>query len=374
MVIVSDINTAWRRMPFEALARFQPVLGLEPMDRWIALKAKRALWGSSLKAKNGFATLRITLPFSWATHGARNAMRSIWEEAKNACDQLGREPSAVVITSPHYVELVRQIPESTPSFYYCSDDFLNYEGWARGQMAEQELELLSRVRHSFFVSEALRTRAIEEYGISAERTSVSENATSKEFIERVGREASAELLRKHPGLKPPIAGVIGTISDRLDLDLLYQVASLDEVGAVALIGPVNASKEKQQLDRLLRHPKVVPIGNQPRDLLPTWHQVIDVGLIPYRNSPFNYYCSPMRLFDHLASGRPIVATSACPQVLEYSEHVAVTTDSLEFLSAIRKSLRGLDDSRRIEAQLAAASLATWSERAAFLNEMLNKKC
>jgi hypothetical protein len=370
VIIVADINTVWRKLPVEALARFRPVLGLQPMDPWISLKAKKLPWGASLETKNGLATLSVTLPFSWATRRARDGMRSLWEEATKVCTRLGHEPSAVVATSPHYTELIGLLPETVRSFYYCSDDYLNYEGWPQHQMAEQERELLSRVQHSFFVSETLRQRAIGSYGTTPERTSVSKNATSPEFIEQVGDRAIEELLKKHPRLKRPIAGVIGSISDRLDLDLLHRVASIKEIGALALVGPVEAGKEKRRMEKLLQHPKVISVGHQARNIIPAWCQLLDVGVIPYRESRFNFYCSPLRLFDHLASGRPIVATSACPQVLEFAEYVTVAENHSDFVGGVRCAVTQAADPARMEAQRNVARRETWIERAVTLHEKI----
>jgi hypothetical protein len=370
VVVVADVNAVWRSRPFGALARRRPVLGLRPMDSLIALRAGKRPWGTSIDQSKGLPTLSMVLPFGWATRRADKSMRSIWSHAVKACRKLGHKPSALVVTSPHYAKLVDHLPRGLPSFYYCSDDYLSYKGWDVEQMRAQETRLLSMVRHAFFVSEALRQRAIRDNGADSDKTSVSRNATGPTFARAVDEKAITELFRLYPRLKRPVAGVIGSISERLDLGLLLEVASLEEIGALALVGSLDATKHNRQLEELLRHPKVVSVGKRPQDSMPVWHHLMDIALIPYSQSLFNYYCSPLRLFDHLASGRPIVATSACPQVLEFADYVTVGRNESEFVDAVRRGLTRPRNVVRTRRQREIALEETWAFRAAAIDQMI----
>jgi hypothetical protein len=46
----------------------------------------------------------------------------------------------------------------------------------------------------------------------------------------------------------------------------------------------------------------------------------------------------MRLFDHLASGVPVVCSDPCGQVEDFSEQVEVCRSASEFCSAVEASL------------------------------------
>lgn len=74
------------------------------------------------------------------------------------------------------------------------------------------------------------------------------------------------------------------------------------------------------------------------------------------SSPMNRYCSPMRLFDHLASGAWVVATDACDQVKSFQNLVSVCDTPESFVSAVQSALTRPRRTERIEG-------IAWNDRA-----------
>ncbi len=369
MLVVADVNTLWRSRPFQALCELQPVLGLQPMDPLISVKKRRLAWGVTRDSQQKMAVLSVVLPFRWATRTAAKALPRLWAAALKECRSIGSEPSALVVTSPHYAPLVEQLSVDIPTYYYCSDDYSNYNGWDANKMREQECLITQQARQSFFVSAALKDRMAQEYRIDDARLSVSMNATDEDFITSIEDSAIEELVRPLPNLKRPIVGVVGGINDRLDFDLIYNVAESAAVGAVLFVGGVAPSSTDRRLQALLGHPKCVFVGNQPHKSLPIWLQALDVALIPFRECAFNSMCSPMRLFDHLAAGRPIVATNACRQVNEFSAYVDVARDAAAFISRVSELCKGPKIINNEAKQLAQRH--TWRVRGKALHELLS---
>jgi hypothetical protein len=248
---------------------------------------------------------------------------------------------------------------------------MNYAGWNSDEMRQQESVVVQNAKHSFFVSEALRDRAVKEYAIDPARGSVSMNATGEEFLAPVSDLEIDRLLSRFRKLKRPIAGVIGGISDRLDFDLIGKVAESDAVGSVLLVGPVAAGFKDARLDTLRRNPKCIFAGEQAHDALRVWLQAVDVALIPFRSCHFNTMCSPLRLFDHLAASRPIVAMDACSQVREFQDCVQVASSGAEFLAKVKEALSGPADPARLESMRKCAREHTWAARALTLNSRID---
>jgi len=341
------------------------------MDPLVAMKQRRLPWGTTRNTLQKMNLRSVVLPFGWATRTATSALPRLWSAASKECRSIGTEPTALIVTSPHYAPLVQQLSEDISTFYYCSDDYLNYSGWDADRMREQEALIVRQARHSFFVSAALRERAVREYGVDATRVAVSMNATDEEFLSSVSPSEIERLLQRFPKLKRPIAGVIGGINERLDYALLLQVAELSELGTLLLVGPI-ADPNDAELAALLKHPRVVAVGHQPHESLPIWQQMLDVALIPYRESAFNRFCSPLRLFDHLAVARPIVATAACEQVHEFGDWVKAAKDTVEFLAMVVDSVKETDETpcrRRRE----CAAQHTWKARASAMDAVLGTK-
>ena len=139
------------------------------------------------------------------------------------------------------------------------------------------------------------------------------NASEPRFFPDTSAVASDLPCRDLPR---PVAGVVGGIGDRLDLDLLRRCAEVDALGTLLLVGPL-PDAPSAEMRALLAQPKCVAVGAQPHDEIHRWFQCLDVALIPYARTEFNRFCSPMRLFDHLASGLPIIALDSCDQVARF---------------------------------------------------------
>jgi len=268
-----------------------------------------------------------------------------------------------VVTSPHYLELVQMVSPYVSTYYYCSDDYSQYQGWGGGSILEREALLTRLVKHSFFVSQPLADRAIHEYGIAPEHVSVSPNATDESFMRSVSNEEIEELFRIYPNLRRPLIGVIGAINDRLDFSLIHACGSLPEVGSLVMVGSVAPECRDEKLDELLNDPKFVFVGPQPHENLPIWMQALDVSLIPYRQSPLNWACSPMRLFDHLAAGKPIVASDVNPQIRDYSPSVNIGHDIESIVNHLKGILNRVFEPESDESQRHIASENTWAKRA-----------
>ena len=174
------------------------------------------------------------------------------------------------------------------------------------------------------------------------------------------------MLSRFRKLSRPIAGVIGGINDRLDFSLIEKVAESDAIGSVLLVGSVARGFRDTGLAALRRNPKCVFTGEQAHDALRVWLQVLDVALIPFRHCRFNTMCSPMRLFDHLAAGRPIVATNACPQIIEFNSVIGIAENPTGFVNMAVASCRS--DCRSSADRLRSlAHQHTWRVRAEQIN-------
>lgn len=355
MIVVTDVNTLWRRKPFEALGELIPVLGVKPRDPVASWREYR-----SGRRVNGTLTSRpVSLPPGWASKTAGFSQWVLWHRISAMAGGSGNI-CALVVTSPHYFPLVRRVVGTSPVFYYCCDDYRSYDGWPAGRMAAQEEAITELVEHAFFVSHGLARRALDEYGLCHDRVSVSMNATDPAFLADCdGSGAEPPLVRE---LARPIAGVVGRVSCRLDWNLLRTVAELPSLGTLLFVGPVESSVVQDESFREVRgNPKTVFAGPKPHRELPVWMQALDVALIPYKRSTVNRFCSPMRLFDHLASGRPIIATDTCDQLARFSHWVTMAPDRESFAENVTRIVtRQLPLNKD---QIDAARQHLWNKRA-----------
>lgn len=108
------------------------------------------------------------------------------------------------------------------------------------------------------------------------------------------------------GLTAPVAGLVGQLSDRIDIDVLEAVA--DAGLSLLLVGPHDGRWEAARLAALAARPGVRMVGRVPAEELPGWLAGIDVGLTPYADTAFNRASFPLKTLEYLAAGRPVVGT------------------------------------------------------------------
>ncbi|MCL1594641.1 MAG: glycosyltransferase [Actinomycetia bacterium] len=106
-------------------------------------------------------------------------------------------------------------------------------------------------------------------------------------------------------LEGPIAGVVGTLSERLDMALLHAVA--DRM-SLLLVGPESFRVDRSGFADLISRRNVQWVGERPFDELPSYYRHMDLTLLPYTLSPFNQASFPLKSLEYLAAGKAIVST------------------------------------------------------------------
>ena len=126
-----------------------------------------------------------------------------------------------------------------------------------------------------------------------------------------------------------VLGYAGAISWRLDGELLAAVADARPTWTIALIGTVRSPPPQR--------PNIVTFGARPYRDLPGWMQRFDVGLVPYQATSFNHASFPLKIYEYLAAGRPVVSTSLAG--LKNLEPYVRRADGPEaFVTAIEQAL------------------------------------
>lgn len=295
-IIFVDTNTIWHRRIAIALGEEARVVGLAPRSGLGRSRGRTRI--------DNIDVLDVPLPPGWASRSAAIGQRLLARTVLGLAESL--DDPVAILTSPAYEPLSRHLEGRLPLVTYTADDYGSYEGWRGARVREKRMQ--ERADLSVFVSQALRDRAIREDGLSEELAVVSPNATEARF----GGSPSDELPDALAGFARPIVGVLGGLSDRLDLDFLARVARLDTVGTFLVAGPLGAGIGSDHA--LLASPKTHVTGRLPHEEMHLYARAMDAAIIPYAATRLNHFCSPMRLFDHLASGAAIFALPTCDQV------------------------------------------------------------
>jgi glycosyltransferase involved in cell wall biosynthesis len=107
----------------------------------------------------------------------------------------------------------------------------------------------------------------------------------------------------------PRVGFIGAISAyKLDLDLLEHMAIARPDWSFVLIGPVGEGDPSTDVRALQRLRNIYFISSKPYAELPAWLGGMDAAVLPLQCNNYTDAMFPMKFFEYLAAGRPVVAT------------------------------------------------------------------
>jgi len=133
------------------------------------------------------------------------------------------------------------------------------------------------------------------------------------------------LTEHHPGLPDkPFAVYVGSIEDRVDLDLLELVASPPYGLPVVVAGPSTGATA----DRLRAGP-LIWLGPLGPEAVPALLRAAAVGLLPHRVNDFTASMDPLKVLEYLAAGIPVVATGV-PVSAGAEDHVRIAGSPSEF--------------------------------------------
>jgi len=124
-------------------------------------------------------------------------------------------------------------------------------------------------------------------------------------------------------LPRPVLGVIGGINAKLDLTLLAKLAERRPVWSLALVGPLSYGLDDGQVTRLRALRNVHFLGPVPPERVPATIAACDVCLIPYRLNEQTRHVNPLKVYEYLAAGKPVVGT-ALPELGQFGGSVKVS--------------------------------------------------
>ncbi len=285
------------------------------------------------------------LPF-WTHRAVSRAQYSAWGRlVRRIARRLGYERTWLWLYQPLWIGARASLaPERV--IFDLVDDLAAYESAAhsRSTMARAVDATLESADLVFTTSkrlaESIRPRT------RAERIEVVANGVREDWIDRPPSPIPPELL----ALPHPWIGFVGAIFAYLDYDLLRAVARAFPQASVVLVGPIH---ERARAEELAREPNVHLLGPRAQQDVPAFLEAFDLCLSPFKAGAVRRAVNPLKIYEYLACGRPVVSTpleslaeEPIAPLLRFAE------DAPAFIEAVRAVLAEEDD-RGEQARVAA---------------------
>lgn len=135
----------------------------------------------------------------------------------------------------------------------------------------------------------------------------------------------------------PRLGFFGVIDERMDLQLLAEIADLKPEWQIVMVGPV----VKIDPGELPQRPNIHYLGMKSYEELPGYLAGWDVALLTFAQNESTRFISPTKTPEYLAGGKPVVSSPIVDVVHPYGEQglVSIAVDANQFVHAIQDALQ-----------------------------------
>ena len=144
------------------------------------------------------------------------------------------------------------------------------------------------------------------------------------------------------------------------------MATLRPQWSIILIGAIGEGDPETDIGLLAGLPNVYCLGPKAYSELPAYMVCCDVGLLPCLLNQYTVNMFPMKFFEYLASGLPVVST-VLPSLTEYQSFYDECRTASDFVDAIERILAGKSSFDRHAVHELLASHTYESRTAKMLN-------
>jgi hypothetical protein len=240
----------------------------------------------------------------------------------------------------------------SPIVYDCMDD---HTGFATNTQSMLKHEHTLKTRADLVVASS--PLLMERVETIAKKSILIRNATDFEHFATVDASPS------EPNRTQLRIGYYGAISDWFDVELVAGIAEARPNWRLTLIGST-AGADTAPLTPL---PNIQLTGEKPYADLPKLMGPWDCCIIPFLRCPLTEATNPVKVYEMLAAGKPVVAVPL-PELVPIAEQglIQLAENARDFIADIENSVYS-DSAEAIAQRKAFARENTWNQRFSVLD-------
>ena len=369
---ILDVGSIWMKEFSSALSRTVPTVAWSPkMSRLGMLQDwQHPEWLENPRLQVRHFPLQrgyARAPLRWVKPFEGKMLRRMSAESYRP------ELSPLICSTPFYAPVAERWPG--PVIYYSTDLTYAYEGLDAGQVKDLDRRLCRVARAVCPNSRRIADYFIGESGCDPGKITIVPNATRASNLLPEPAFAPGPLPDVIQDLPRPIAGVLGDLSGNMDWVLIEHAVRQTPQLSWLFVGPTTrpiADPEQSSARDRVAQGRSRFVGAKPYSELQNYARALDVAVLPYRQKEPTYSGSSTRFYEHLAAGRPMVATRGFAELLE-KEPLLCLVDTAEELAETLGRMRTLNFCDGFEvARWEASQAGTWEERARTLRSALEQ--
>jgi glycosyltransferase involved in cell wall biosynthesis len=238
------------------------------------------------------------------------------------------------------------------SCYDCVDEFSAFPGAWAGATQRMERRLLKSVDVVFTTARSL----YESKSPHNPRTHFVSNSADFDLFHQA---ATAVPPPEVAALPKPVIGFVGGINYKIDADFMARLFRLRPGWSFVFVGPDFGMFEKC----LAGHANAHFWGKRDAAELPAIMSGFDVCMIPYVINRYTDGVLPLKFFEYLATGKPVI-TTPMSELKRFQPLIDIAATPEEFAAAVERRLAADPDG---DARIALAKENSWDHR---INQIL----
>ncbi|WP_321798796.1 glycosyltransferase [Caballeronia sp. J97] len=337
----------------DSLAIRQPSASGADLKR-IVRRVRRGLAGPRKVRENLWVWSPLILPlhrYPWVVRLNRLLLRM---GLARCLASTGMKPGLCWTYNPKTHQLIK-LDRFARVVFHCVDEIKAQPDMPVAELECAERELVSRSDICFVTSQHL----LDTRQAWNDNTHYFPNvADFSHFQSAMGDGVSIhDDLARIPG---PRIGFIGALSAyKVDFELISEMARRHPEWSIVLIGKVGEGERNTDVSRLKQHANIHLLGPRPYGDLPGYLKGLDVAILPCRINDYTRAMFPMKFFEYLAAGKPVVSTQL-HALRDYGHVARLAGTHDEFIEAVAAALRG--EGATLDARLEAAREQTYEVR------------
>jgi len=372
-----DWNDLWTRKQ-RFMQRFarkgNRVLYIEAQASLASLRILQADWRRMFRWMAGprrveenlyVATLPLVLPCFQMSMGINTLNNGfLLPLLRHWIKRLGFHRPILWTYNPHSESLLGKLGERMV-VYECVDELSAAKGLVRSDVVEKlERRLIKKVDLVIVTHENLYW---SKKSLAREIHLIPNGAEVDHF--RKASLPDTPVADEMKSIPHPIVGFLGSIQYWIDMDLLRFLALARPDWSFALIGPIGRLTRIKKIENL---PNVHLLGRKGYDELPAYLKAFDVCLNPYILDETAMNCSPLKLYEYLASGKPVVSVDM-PEARQFDGFVRIGRTYEDILKHLDDLVLGEPERQEtVGNQVRAVEGCSWNHRFYQLEKTLEK--
>lgn len=163
----------------------------------------------------------------------------------------------------------------------------------------------------------------------------------------------------------PTIGYFGALATWIDWEIIRYLSAANPTFNFVMVGPLYAEFRSP-----CQAPNIYYVGRKDYSVLPNYLQYFDVCMIPFKVTPMIEGCNPIKMYEYLSAGKPVVTTDM-PETAQY-DMIYVGKSKEQFNQKIQQALLEKKDVNKINERIEFAKANSWTHRAAMAAEVIEK--